>query len=110
MMEIFESVSDSISCNTPNSPQNFASNALIADITRCHTDGNLIEVYSLAVFYFAMNGDNWEDCSRNANDCGSSESLIGQRNFLSPGSPCNWFGVTCDNSNLVWNLVFGKSA
>ena len=100
MLSIFESVSNPTLLATPGTSQNSAAQSLYADTTRCQNDSNLIQLFSLAVFYFATDGDNWASCSQNDSNCANK--------FLSTGSECQWSGVTCNANNNVFKLIFGK--
>ena len=66
----------------------------------------LLQRYLLAVFYFAMDGDNWVRCGRLDVICGGDPDdrswLVGRND------ECTWQGVDCDASGVVRRLFFGK--
>lgn len=63
-------------------------------------DTDLAQRYALAVLYFATGGDSWKECSRDlTSKCESSDGsgLQSSSHFLSTGSVCAWFGLTCSD-------------
>ena len=63
-------------------------------------DADLAQRYALAVLYFATGGDSWKECSRDlTSKCESSDGsgLQSSSHFLSTGSACAWFGLTCSD-------------
>ena len=63
-------------------------------------DADLAQRYALAVLYFATGGDGWRECSRDlTSKCESSDGsgLQSSSHFLSTGSVCAWFGLTCSD-------------
>lgn len=64
-----------------------------------------LQRYLLACFYFALNGDNWDQCTRQHQSCGGDKEpwLLGE------GDECNWFGIECDNS-MVTSIFFRRVA
>ena len=63
-----------------------------------------IQRYALAVFYFALDGDNWIECGRLDSICGGDVDdnawLTGTEN------ECGWLGVQCNIDNTVVNAIF----
>ncbi|KAL7490391.1 hypothetical protein ACHAWT_000019, partial [Skeletonema menzelii] len=52
------------------------------------------QLYALKAFYFATNGDSWD---------------INSGWLDSSQSECDWFGVTCDDENIVTSLDLGNN-
>jgi len=75
----------------------------------CTRGGNvnpLVQRYVLAAFYFATEGDSWDQCSANDGDnCdrvvtpfGVSNQRVGDKgteNWLGPTNECEWGGMAC---------------
>jgi len=55
----------------------------------------LTERYIMAVLYFSLKGDGWNNCGRNM-QCSSIEH---EDSHLSSNDYCNWYGVTC-----IWDI------
>ena len=106
-----------------NTPQAKALNWIIADDVSqlCPDDASLVQRYTLAVFYFATNGDNWNECSApveydpaiidlaniecnltttNATDLFPTD-IRGTNAWLTPDSECLWGGVSCYAENTA---------
>lgn len=106
-----------------NTPQAKALNWIIADDVSqlCPEDASLVQRYTLAVFYFATNGDNWNECSApeeydpaiidlaniecnltttNATDLFPTD-IRGTNAWLTPESECLWGGVSCYAENTA---------
>ncbi|KAL7427424.1 hypothetical protein ACHAXH_000904 [Discostella pseudostelligera] len=104
-------------------PQAQALNWIITDDAAqlCPEDASLVQRYTLALFYFAMNGDNWNECSApaeydpasidlaniacnltttNATDLFPTD-ISGTNAWLSPDSECTWGGVSCYAENTA---------
>ena len=73
------------------------------DAYLCEDDTNLIQRFSLAVFYFSTNGFRWASCSGINNvECDGANA------FLSRHHECSWFGIKCNSKFEVTQLTFGK--
>lgn len=69
----------------------------------CPDSDTLIQRYVMALFYFATNGDRWNECSS-----GTTGTLCSYAHrFLDSASECTWAGVTCDNG-VITKIEFGK--
>jgi len=75
----------------------FSTNGIIDDDI---DDDRLVQLFALATFYFATNGDEWIECGRYT-PCDSQEWLSGE-------NECNWYGITCsdDDDGRVTNIFF----
>mmetsp|Transcript_24628 Transcript_24628/g.52498 ORF Transcript_24628/g.52498 Transcript_24628/m.52498 type:complete len:242 (+) Transcript_24628:405-1130(+) len=66
----------------------------------------IIQRWVLAVFYFSTNGEDWEECSRDDEECPGTS-------FLSIENECEWFGIQCvelpDGRNCVEEIVFEEN-
>jgi len=98
--------------NVTGSPQNLASNWIINQDSAyiCPQDPTMVQRYSLAVFYYATEGDDWRECSAPSDfsdadsiaeanaDCTVevSEGDGGTDAWLTPSSECQWGGTRCD--------------
>ena len=67
----------------------------------CPGDATFVQRYSLAVLYYATNGDSWQRCSQN------ESTACGGARFLSGVSECQWTGVSCDNAGDIAQLNIG---
>jgi hypothetical protein len=63
-----------------------------------------IQRYALAVFYFALGGDDWIQCGRLDPLCGGD--IDDRAWLLGTEHECDWLGVDCDLSNNVVNSIF----
>lgn len=68
-------------------------------------DPQLLQRYLLAVFYFAMNGDDWMHCGREDPICGGDPD---EDSWLSGSSECIWLGNRCVDDVNVDRIFFGK--
>jgi hypothetical protein len=106
---ILATVSDEADLTTPGTPQQKASEWLI-DLDPAYTcpgDDGLVQRYTMAVFYYSTEGDDWDRCSAPSNftdpaivaaaneNCG----LLGDA-WLT-GDECTWGGVSCENGEIV---------
>jgi hypothetical protein len=78
----------------------FATNGIIDDID----DDRLVQLFALATFYFATNGDEWIRCGRESTQCDVSQEWLTGKN------ECNWYGITCsdDDDGRVTKIFFRK--
>ena len=80
----------------------------------CPDDPKFIQRWTLAVMYFASNGDKWFQCASNitlstmnpTDDCGADAPFVNQNRFLSPVNECLWAGIRCING-CVTEYEFG---
>lgn len=63
-----------------------------------------IQRYALAVFYFALGGDDWIQCGRTDPLCGGD--IDDRAWLLGTENECDWLGVDCDLSNNVVDSIF----
>ena len=68
-------------------------------------DPQLFQRYLLAVFYFAMNGDDWSNCGRNDPTCGGDPD---EDSWLSASSECIWLGNRCVDDVNIDRIFFGE--
>jgi len=89
-----ETSKDSSKFLNVNSPQSLARRWMLENNTRIERDEiSIKQAYILAVFYYTLNGPNW-----NVND-----------NFLlSDVSECHWEGVRCNLKDHLVVIFFGK--
>lgn len=121
---IVNSISESSEVDTDASPQNRAFAWLIEqDGDNLYPDDvNLVQRYTLAVFYYSTLGDRWSECAaptdvtsetaiEAANDACTLEPVEGSGSnaWLTPGSECLWGGVVCDENGSVDRIDFGTS-
>jgi len=76
----------------------------------CPDDNKLMQRYVLTLFYFAMEGYDWNECYAGDDECGTlSDSLFyGKVAYLSPVDECGWAGSNCDTSGMITALQFEK--
>jgi len=68
-------------------------------------DAQLLQRYLLAVFYFAMNGDEWLHCGRLDPICGGDPD---EDSWLSESNECIWLGNRCVDGQNVDRIFFGE--
>jgi diketogulonate reductase-like aldo/keto reductase len=93
-------------------PQNRAFNWLTKQdsLFVCPDDVQSVQQrYILAVVYFALDGDDWDKCSRTNNAC---TTMVGGKlrsfaSYLSSDDVCKWFGVSCDGSGAITHVLLG---
>mmetsp|Transcript_4088 Transcript_4088/g.11614 ORF Transcript_4088/g.11614 Transcript_4088/m.11614 type:complete len:437 (+) Transcript_4088:224-1534(+) len=107
--------------NKADSPQNMALDWLLNkdDMYVCPEDGNLVQRYVAAVFYYSSIGDGWLQCSApgdldnpdsiekanaNCNIEVDSPDVGGTDAWLTPVSECQWGGLAC-RRNVGKSLV-----
>ncbi|GAX25382.1 hypothetical protein FisN_5Lh479 [Fistulifera solaris] len=66
-------------------------------------EAKLLQRYILAVFYFAMNGDSWNQCNLQKT-CYASE-----QSWLSTTDECDWAAVGCDDNGIIEKLNFEQA-
>ena len=60
----------------------------------------IVQRYTLAALYYAMNGDEWTNCSSSrklfdtasTNEIGTCNNAV---RFLDASHECNWYGISC---------------
>jgi hypothetical protein len=72
----------------------------------CDDDPQLLQRYTLAVLYFATNGQNWSNCTADLTTTNTAVhtslgACQGGSRFLDAVSECFWYGVTCTVDNQV---------
>lgn len=70
-------------------------------------DPKLVQRYILAVFYFSMNGDEWESCGRNDRVCAGNTDAT---TWLSDSDECTWLANRCKDNANVDQIFFSKYA
>lgn len=89
----------------PSSPQ-YRAAIWAADIAPLGFRGNsprMISRYSLAVLYFATNGDDWVRCGRDSKQCDPSEE------WLTAENECDWYAISCldpENGDYTVQQIF----
>ena len=63
-----------------------------------------LQRYALAVFYFALDGENWEQCGRQDPTCGGDPN--DRAWLLKTENECDWLGVDCDITNSIVTSIF----
>jgi len=121
ILDILSTVSEPGSIETAGSPQQNAFNWIVDEDSAqlCPDDDNLIQRYTLAVFYYSTNGDDWKECNA-PSDFDSQASIAaansactsttvnattifpndvrGTNAWLTSESECTWGGVSCYSS------------
>ena len=115
-------VSSSALSNQIPTPQRSALNWIIDDdgAQLCPDDDSLVQRYTLAVFYYSTNGDDWKECNapsnfdRQASIAAANSACTlttvnattifpndvrGTNAWLTPESECKWGGISCYASN-----------
>ena len=118
ILRILSTVSRSNLFFETGSPQQNAFNWIVDEDTAqlCPDDDNLIQRYTLAVFYYSTDGNNWNECNApddfsapvsiaNANSACTlttvnattifPNDIRGSNAWLTPGSECRWGGISC---------------
>ncbi len=97
---------------TIGSPQNRAFNWLTKrdSLFVCPDDRQSVrQRYTLSAVYFAVEGDNWDKCSRKNRTC---STVVGGKlrsfpPYLSSDDVCKWFGVSCDGAGAITHVLLG---
>jgi Leucine-rich repeat (LRR) protein len=91
--------SNSTSLETPGTPEYLARQWIddTDELIVCPRN-SVFQRYALAVFFFALDGPNW-------NACGGVSPCVGSSPWLGGSDECQWFGVTCDETSTVVKLV-----
>mmetsp|Transcript_31558 Transcript_31558/g.46236 ORF Transcript_31558/g.46236 Transcript_31558/m.46236 type:complete len:504 (+) Transcript_31558:31-1542(+) len=63
----------------------------------CPDDDSLNQRYALSAIYFDTNGYDWKDGN------------VGSDAWLSSGTECGWFGITCNNMDYVNKIFLGEN-
>jgi hypothetical protein len=63
------------------------------------TEEQVWDRFAVTTFYFATEGDSWNECSRSGSSC-LSPWLIGDH--------CDWYSVTCNESGRIESIIFGE--
>jgi hypothetical protein len=106
ILAILDAIADPNLIRDINTPQGLATTWIIQDDEwrGCPDDPKIIQRWTMAVFYFSTNGDDWTKCSANTNAvdlCGSEEPFIAKKRFLSPVQECAWAGVSCIDGSVT---------
>jgi hypothetical protein len=108
-------VSDSDDLDTAGTPQNLARTWLIEDdpAYTCPEDKMLVQRYTMAVFYYSTEGDDWAACSAPTNF--TDQAAIDEANANCPGTPwltegldCEWAGLSCNDKNEMERIDIGE--
>jgi hypothetical protein len=100
ILAILDAVADPDNIRNNETPQGLATTWIIEQdaFQACPDYIKLVQRWTLAVMYYATNGDEWFQCSANtsATDlCGIQSPFEGDDRFLSSGSECDWAGISC---------------
>jgi len=111
--KIIALISDAVDLENTDSPQSKAKNWMLEvdeyDVFCANTcskfpfGAGVFQRYTMAVFYFATNGDNWKTCGQNSGTCtpsisqnsGDIEVYEDNELWLSNVSECLWGGLAC---------------
>lgn len=66
-------------------------------------DPKFIQRYIMAVFYYSMDGDNWDACYKDDPKCQSDPKA---RSWLSEQDECSWNLLDCDEEGFVSTMDF----
>lgn len=116
-------LSDEIELDTEGTPQNEAFRWISGRDPNylCPNDPKLSQRYSLAVFYYATNGNRWSQCvapvdvtdESQVEDANQRCNLVplpdtGSNAWLTPGDECDWAGIVCNRDGFVERIDIGK--
>ena len=73
------------------------------DLSQGLTDQRLVQRYILAVFYYAVGGNNWTKCNLGDTKCVDDDL----NSWLSETNECTWLGLSCDDQDLIDEINFG---
>ena len=68
-------------------------------------DAKFVQRYALAVFYFALGGEQWKVCSRGSPSCSSNPNVV---SWLSPKNDCQWKHLSCEDGETLDKLQWCK--
>ena len=100
ILAILDAVADPDDIRNNGTSQGLATTWIIEqdEFQACPDYVKLVQRWTLAVMYYATNGDEWFQCSANPNStdlCGIQSPFEGEERFLSNNSECEWAGITC---------------
>ncbi|KAI2494302.1 hypothetical protein MHU86_20236 [Fragilaria crotonensis] len=113
---ILKGVSDPTALSTTGTPQNLAQNWLINldPYYVCPQDDKVVQRYTLAVFYYSTEGDDWAKCSAPTDF--SDQTAIDVAIANCPGKPwlmdiseCEWAGAICNDENSTERIDIEKN-
>lgn len=115
ILAILDNVTDPVSLRNATFPQYHALQWLLHEdgLLLCPANSkHIVQRWTLAVLYYATEGDAWFKCSNNAfatDNCGSESPFHnGERRFLSSVHECEWAGLVCNIDRCVTEFEFGE--
>ena len=107
LFQIASDIADPNDILQDGTPANLAYNWVLNVDARENTaadEQELINRFTLALFYYASNGDNWNECTPFPLE---TSCPAGENRFLTPNPACSWFGITCGSvGDLVDDIVY----
>ena len=99
---------------TEGTPQNLAQNWLINDdpYYACPQDPTIVNRFVMAVFYYSLDGDDWDECSAPTDF--EDPAAVAEAKANCPGTPwlmgeleCSWTFLTCNSKNETEGIDMG---
>ena len=102
------SISDATVLQNPISPQARARDFILYTdpLFLCSNSPNILQRYSMAVFYYSTGGPGWNYCSADSSKiCTETQG----KRYLSNSHECQWYGSTCDDNDFMTEIRFEQN-
>ena len=102
------STSDVTALQNPISPQARARDFILHTdpLILCSNSPNILQRYSMAVFYYSTGGPAWTYCSADSSKiCTETQG----KRYLSNSHECEWYGSTCDENDVMTEIRFEQN-
>eukprot|EP00546_Thalassionema_frauenfeldii_P006654 CAMPEP_0178913044 /NCGR_PEP_ID=MMETSP0786-20121207/10616_1 /TAXON_ID=186022 /ORGANISM="Thalassionema frauenfeldii, Strain CCMP 1798" /LENGTH=287 /DNA_ID=CAMNT_0020585727 /DNA_START=851 /DNA_END=1714 /DNA_ORIENTATION=- len=116
ILAILDNVTDPVYLRNATFPQYHALQWLLHEdgLLLCPANSkHIVQRWTLAVLYYATEGDAWFKCSNNAfttDNCGSESPFNnGEMRFLSSVHECEWAGLVCNIDKCVTEFEFERN-
>mmetsp|Transcript_28059 Transcript_28059/g.41443 ORF Transcript_28059/g.41443 Transcript_28059/m.41443 type:complete len:659 (+) Transcript_28059:501-2477(+) len=116
ILEILDNVTNPVHLRNSSFPQYQALQWLLEEdgLVLCPAnDKHIVQRWTLAIMYYATEGDQWFRCSNSpspADNCGSEPPFQnGERRFLSSFHECEWAGLVCNIDRCVTEFEFERN-
>ena len=102
------SISDVTALQNPISPQARARDFILYTdpLLLCSNSPNILQRYSMAVFYYSTGGPAWTYCSADSSKvCTETQG----KRYLGNSHECEWYGSTCDENDVITEIRFEQN-
>ena len=102
------SISDVTVLQNPISPQARARDFILYTdpLFLCSNSPNILQRYSMVVFYYSTGGPGWNYCSADSSKiCTETQG----KRYLSNSHECEWYGSACDDNEFMTEIRFEQN-